>query len=116
MNNKGQALVFVILLIPLILLLFMGTIQGINVNYQKKKIISNLKTVISSCYDKCSDDNIKELLKKNNINYNFIDIKRNDDLEINIKVKADSFINDSYLNLTLVGTKVDDKIIIKRVS
>lgn len=117
MNHKGQALVLVILLIPIIFLLLFGTIETISVTYQKNKVTSNIKTIINNCYDDCTDEQIRELFKKNNIIYDNLDIKRDNDLELSIKVKISGFIKDNYLiDYRFVGTEEEDKINIKRVS
>ena len=115
MNKKGQALVFTILLIPIIIIIFIGTIESVNINYQKKRITSNIKTIIKSCFDKCSDEEIMNLLKENDISYKKLDITRDNNLAINIKAEVATIINDDYiLNISLVGTKDNENINIKK--
>ena len=49
MNNKGQALVFMIILLPIILLILIGTMEIGTLTYQKKRVNSNMKTIIKTC-------------------------------------------------------------------
>ena len=117
MNNKGQALVLVILLIPIIMIALTGALESANRTYQKKRITSNIKTILTSCLDKCSDEDIKELFKKNNISYDKLEITRDNNLKVDVEVKIDSLIREDYLQeFTYEAIKTDDKIEIKRVS
>ncbi len=117
MNNKGQALVLVILLIPIIMIVFAGAIESASITYQKNHITSNIKTILTSCLDKCSDEDIKNLLKKNNINYDKLQITRNNNLQVHVKTKIDSIIREDYfLDFTYEAIRNNDEIEIKRVS
>ncbi len=117
MNNKGQALVLVILLIPIIMIVLAGALESASITYQKNRITSNIKTILTSCFDKCSDEEIEKLFKDNNLSYEKIEITRDNNLKIDVKVEIDSLISENYFQKFIYeATKNDNKIEVKRVS
>lgn len=117
MNNKGQALVLVILLIPIIMIALAASLESASTTYQKNRITSNIKTILTSCFDKCSDEEMEKLFKDNNISYEKLEITRDDNLKIDVKVKIDSIIREDYFQeFVYEAIKNDNKIELKRVS
>ena len=115
MNNKGQALVFMIILLPIILLILIGTMEIGSLTYQKKRVNSNMKTIIKTCYD-CSEEKIKDLLQENKISYEDLEITKDNNLEIKINVKIKSIIKEYEILLKYTAEKKDNNILVKRVS
>lgn len=119
-NNKGQALVLFIALLPLILLVLLGTLEVINLAYQKSKILSTSKSIIASCLDNCADEEIKKLYQDNNLNYENMAITTEDNINIKAEFKLESMlgdlINSKYYiyNLNLIGYKDGEEIKYKR--
>ena len=115
MNNKGQALVFMIILLPIILLILIGTMEIGSLTYQKKRVNSNMKTIIKTCYD-CSEEKIKDLFEENKISYEDLEITKDNNLEIKIKVKIKSIIKEYEILLKYTAITKDNNILVKRVS
>lgn len=78
LNNKGQTLILFVVLIP-VLLMVLAIVVDVSLMYHEKiKSENTTKTIIKNVYGNRSDDNIKnqikDLFKKNNIEYKNIKI------------------------------------------
>lgn len=95
-NNRGQALVLFIALLPFIILLLGSVIELSVVTYQKTKITKTTKSIVYSCFEKCSNEEIENLFIKNHINYSSLDIDSSSDLMISISAEINSFLGDIF--------------------
>lgn len=69
MNDKGQALVEFVLVLPILVLLIFGMIEIGNIIYKKYELETHIEPVIK-LYEN-EEDVIDTYAKKNNININF---------------------------------------------
>ncbi len=115
MNNKGQALVMFVLLIP-ILVLLIGIVFDIG-NYlvQKNNYTNEIKDTIRYSLKKdLNEDEIKILLDKN-IGGNKEITKENNTLKIKVTDKiSGNFIKDYEISISFIGYKENENIIIKK--
>ena len=120
-NNRGQALVLFIALLPFIILLLGSVIELSVITYQKIKIEKVTKTIVYSCLEKCTDEEIENLFIKNNINCSEIEIDRSSGLMIGVSAEVNGFLGDLFnkgkytVNVQYTSDyDEDDKIIITR--
>ncbi len=87
MNKKGQALVEFIIILPVFLLLLMGTIDIGRIIYSKISLESQMNDIIS-LYDEGVKE--EEIIKKLKLADTSLEIKNNDDcLDFNLTKKID---------------------------
>ena len=82
MNNKGQTLVVFVLLMPIIIIIFIGIIDICNLQYEKRKLENTLDTAVE--YYKSGKD-VDKYLNKVVSDYEV----NNDNDSITIKVKKE---------------------------
>ena len=82
MNNKGQTLVVFVLLLPIVILIFIGIIDICNLQYEKRKLENTLDTAVG--YYKSGKD-VDKYLNKVVSDY---EINTDNDI-ITIKVKKE---------------------------
>lgn len=63
MNNKGQTLIFFVVILPILLLVLMFIIDLSTMNYEKNKLDNLAKECMNYKIDGKPDDKIKELIK-----------------------------------------------------
>lgn len=120
MNNKGQAFIFFIILIPIIILALGFIVELSIISYEKKRVYSISKTIILSTLEEKNKDDIIKLYDDNDIKYDNLEISFSDGVRINITVKINSFlgklINKDYylLKLDLTGYKDNGKVKFKK--
>ena len=126
MNNKGQSLVSFIIILPIILLICGALVEFSNVAYQKHRLTSVTKTIISSILlsDKSIDTNEKDDIIKmyddNSITIDELLVEDNNYLKITANIKVNSFlgkiINKDYydINVTIKGEVIDNKVVFKK--
>ena len=93
MNNKGQSLIFFVLILPIIALFFVLLIDvcsyELNHNHIKNSIHDNLKVILK---DETKDkDKIEKVIKDNIEDSNVEVIINENDIEINVSYKHKSF-------------------------
>lgn len=95
MNNKGQTLVIFIILLPIFLALYAFVIDVGLMTYENVKLKNTTKSILNSVVDKnkISEDNIKKLYKKNDINIENIEIDISNE---NIIIKNDYYIDSMF--------------------
>ncbi|MBO5096338.1 MAG: pilus assembly protein [Bacilli bacterium] len=95
MNNKGQTLVIFIILLPIFLALCAFVIDVGLMTYENVKLKNTTKSILNSVVDKnkISEDNIKKLYKKNDINIENIEIDISNE---NIIVKNNYYIDSMF--------------------
>lgn len=95
-NQKGQALVEFILIIPILLIILIGMVDFGNIIYQKYKLENNLDDLINY-YQTNQNQKITEYTNKNNI----IMTTQTNQNEITIKVQKQIPVNTPVLNRIL---------------
>ncbi|MCM1053674.1 MAG: pilus assembly protein [Ruminococcus sp.] len=87
MNKKGQALVEFIIILPIFLLLLMGTIDMGRILYTKINLESQMNDIISLYDDGMKD---KDILKKLKLEDTTLEVKNNNEyLDFNLIKKID---------------------------
>ena len=112
LNNKGQSLVILVLLLPVLFSLIALVFEIGNLNYTLNKQKKEIKQIIEYGLNNIEKENIEEEIKnllKANIKSNF-EIKINDKIKITLKDKYKTY---NY-EITYIGYKENDKIIIKQ--
>lgn len=101
MNNKGQSLVLFVILIPLILILFVGLIDLGNIYIERRNIDNTLNKAIN--YYK-EGKNIEKFINNNIDNVEDIKIVNIDnDVEITIKVNNKGIFKNNVIEITKKG-------------
>ena len=122
MNNKGQALVAFVLLLPIVFLLFAIIFDLGSLEISKQKYESEVKDTIKYGLNHLNDKNLNETLKTMldiNVQGNSkIEISENK-ISINIQTKYKSIFpnilkKDYDINITYHGYKENNKIKIKK--
>ncbi len=116
MNNKGQSLVFFILILPILALFLVFVTRMLLVeydnNHNKNVIKDNLKMILSN--DLRDLDKIKNNLA-NEIKYQTIDLFIIDDrINISISIKDNNLIKNKIINYDYCGNYVSKEIINNR--
>lgn len=113
MNNKGQTLIFFVVILPILLLVFMLVIDLSAMNYEKNKLDNLARECMTYKIDGKSDDKIKELIRlsDDNIEYEIygnkiILVKEYDPIFLKI--------NSNEIKSVYTGYKLRNKKIIKR--
>lgn len=122
MENKGQALVIFVLILPILFLLFaliweVGNL-GITTNKYETEIKDTIKYGLNNLDKEKLEENLKTLLSKNikgNINVNI----KEEVITINVKedyhgLYSNLFKEKYKIDITYIGYKENNKIIIKR--
>ena len=114
-NSKGQSLVVLIIIMPIILLM-VGFINEMSlISYNKIYLNSLTRTIIANNIDTKEKNDIIKLYSKNNIETDF-EIITDNGLEIKFTKKIDSFLGkiinkDSYeIKVDIKGVKENNKI------
>lgn len=120
MNNKGQALVIFVVILPILLIIF-TLIIDLGFLYLEKKNISNnvidsLEYYLNNIEDKNIDIKIKKILNENIKGIENIAINNtNDYIEINVfktrKSLYSIITNSTDINISYKGNKINKKII-----
>lgn len=118
MNNKGQVLVMLVIILPILLLILTFTIDYGLLSVEKRKLQNNTYEALEYYLDNYNDDNIYDKtikLLETNLNDVEISIKDTDDY-VEIEVKNNyknlySKIMNEDLNIKYIGLKTDKKII-----
>lgn len=120
MNNKGQAFILFILLLPIILIAFSFIIDIGLLNYSKKTVDMKIEKIIeNSLSNNLTENEIHELLIKNinNIEEKNI-IKEENSLEISLTIKInpifDNILKQDRYEIKYLGKKIEEKINIIR--
>jgi hypothetical protein len=117
MNNKGQTLIFFVILLPIILFVFIFLVDLANMNYEKNKLNNLAYALVSYKLDYKSDDDIKDILNKNdkdvicNITYNGVELKKKYKPIFFKILGSDEFITSKYTGYIKNGKKVIKKVI-----
>ena len=106
LNNKGQTLIFFVILIPLLLMLLAIVVDVSLMHREKIKLENTTKIIIKNVYDNKMDSDInqkiKNLYNKNDINSKNVKIRINDDyLQIGNQYEIDSIFG------KIIGFKKD---------
>lgn len=78
LNNKGQVLVFFVLLIPIFLVIFVMVIDIGNLSYQKNSLNNICNLTLDYIKDEQNIDKIKDYVKLNDNKINDIKINNNE--------------------------------------
>ena len=119
-NNHGQVLIVFVICIPIIIFLLGMLIEFSLISYNKVRLSSVTKSIITSCIDECEKDDIIKLYDENKVEYKEIDVNTDSGININIDIKVKSFLGklinkESYdINLKLNAVKENDKIVYKK--
>lgn len=112
-DNKGQTLVFFIILLPIILFILIFIIELSNMNYEKNKLDNLTYTIVSY---KLDNKNVYELLKENDKNIKLT--ISNNEIELKKKYKYIFFkilSDDEYIKSKYKGYIKNNKKVIKKV-
>ena len=116
MNNKGQSLIIFVLILPVLLLLITLVFEIGNLNYSVNKYKKEIKRTIEYGLNNIEKDNLEEILTnllKSNIKGQINIEINNQKIKINVKDKI-LFNNKFDINITYIGYKENNKIIIKQ--
>ena len=93
MDNKGQSLIFFVIILPIIAMFFVLLIDvcsyELNHNHIKNTITDNLKVILNS--DEKDNEKIENVIKSNIEDSNVEVIINENDIEINVTYKYKSF-------------------------
>lgn len=115
MNNHGQSLVVFILLLPLILLAVGVIIEESIIYYNKYRLTSITKTILSSTIETNDKNDIINLYNKNGV-YEDFDISFDNGTEVKFTSKVNSFLGkiiskDYYeIDIDIKATKENNQI------
>lgn len=119
MNNKGQALVIFLILLPIFLGLCALVIDSAYIVTNKNRLSNINEIAINDALDGKSENEVREIIKKNNKNIEIITFKRNENtVYIHLQNKINSIFGsilgyEKYeINSKLEGKLVDNKKII----
>ncbi len=116
MNKHGQTLILFVILIPIILMLLAIIVDAGVVISKKAHIKEVTKTVMKNNYSK-SDEVIKQVIEKNEIETKNLEIVRNNGLEIKNEVKVKSIfgsiigLKEYTIRINIKGTILNDKMV-----
>lgn len=113
MNNKGQTLIFFVIILPVILFIFMFTIDLGILNYEKNKLDSVAKKSMEYKLDGKNDD---EIVKFVNLNIDDAKIKIYNNKVILKKEYKSMFlkVNIDEIKSVYTGYRLNNKNIIKK--
>lgn len=118
LNNKGQALVTFVLLIPIVLIVMVIIIDIGLMGVQKRKITNVVKDTIEyGLNNNSSEEELRNLIKEN-VNYDNVDINIKDDIVINLKCSYKTifgFIKRNQLNIKYRGYRDNNQIRIEGI-
>lgn len=119
MNNKGQALVIFLILLPIFLGLCALVIDSAYIVTNKNRLSNINEIAINDALDGKSENEVREIIKMNNKNIEIITFKRNENtVYIHLQNKINSIFGsilgyEKYeINSKLEGKLVDNKKII----
>lgn len=115
-DNKGQTLVFFVILLPIILFILIFVIELSNMNYQKNKLDNLAYTLVSYKLDNVSNENIYKLMYENDKNVKGTILGTSIELKkkykpLFIKILKD----DEYIKIKYKGYIENNKKVIKKV-
>lgn len=102
MNNKGQSLVLFVVIIPLIIIMFVVTIDISRIYYEKNKL-DNINMLVIEKYFDYNDSEIQKIIEKNDDHITNIEINRENK---SIKLEKD-------INVIFIGVLNNNKYEIK---
>jgi len=100
LNNKGQALIEFVIILPIVLLILLYIIDYTRVSYQKYTLESDLNLIIT-LYQSKKTQELSDYVSNNNININYNTLNNLTTIKITKKVKY----NMPLLN-KLLGTNI----------
>ena len=115
MNKHGQVLVTFVIMIPLIIILIAMLIELSAISYNKIHLNSLTKTIIASCIDNPSKNDIINLYNRNGIKDD-IEVYLEDGIRVRFNHQIDSFLGkmigkDKYeLKIDIIGKKENDRV------
>lgn len=125
-DNKGQALVAFILILPIILVVFAIVIDFGLLSIEKRKIANNVQDCILYGLDHMDDDNLEERLRE----YMYVNIEPKNIKDLNLEITGNSititliykyknlfgFIGErsNEISVSYIGTKEDNYIELKK--
>ena len=113
MNNKGQTLVIVLLILPIVIFILLLILDYGNFVYQKKQLDNSINYAINEYYDNnLNKVELKKLIDKN-ITYKDITIKKDKNIII-IITKSFGIYNKKDYQITYSSSKINNEIIINK--
>lgn len=113
LNNRGQALVTFVILIPIVFMVMAIIIDIGLMGYQKRKITNTIKSDIKCALNKdLNEKELKELIDED-IKYEKININIDEGVSIELKYKYNmifSFVKKNELNIKYLGFKDGNQI------
>ena len=113
LNNKGQALVAFVIILPVILIIMAIIIDIGLMGVEKRKVTNVMKEAIEyGLKHDSTEEQIKDMIDKN-IKYKSIDIKSNDDIHISLEYEYKQifgFINKKNIQIKYHGYKENERI------
>ncbi|MCM1053675.1 MAG: pilus assembly protein TadG-related protein [Ruminococcus sp.] len=120
LNKHGQTLILFIILIPLMLIVMAFVVDIGLVMSEKVHLKETTKIAIINNYDSKNINDIKELIKKNNIDINNLKIEtNNNNLTIENEIKVESIfgkiigLNNYRIKIKAKGYKTGNKVIVE---
>ena len=119
-NNHGQVLILFVIFIPIIIFILGMLIEFSLISYNKVRLSSVTKSIITSCIDECEKDDIIKLYDENKVEYKNIDVTTTGGINIDIDIEVKSFLGklinkDSYdINFNIKAFKENGKIVYKK--
>ena len=122
MNNKGQTLVALIVMFPIIIIVISIVIELSSLAYERHRFISTSKTILDNIFEtnKNLDSNLKDdiikLYDENNITIDNIVVENNESIKIIASEKVPSIMGkiikkDYYdIKINIVGYLEDNKV------
>lgn len=102
-NNKGQALVEFVMLLPILLIIIMYIVDSSKIAIQKNEIENNIN-VVTNLYSNKNIEELNNYIKENNLEINYI---KQDNLTT-ITIKKDTNFTMPLLK-KILGNKIETK-------
>ncbi len=97
MNNKGQALVEFIIILPVLMLIILGMVDFGNIIYKKYSLEEDLDVLVSLYQDDKTDE-MNDYALKNNLGLNFLYEDGNTTIVVSEKFKINTPLLNKVLN------------------
>lgn len=97
MNNKGQALVEFIIILPVLMLIVLGMVDFGNIIYKKYSLEEDLDVLVSLYQDDKTDE-MNDYALKNNLGLNFLYEDGNTTIVVSEKFKINTPLLNKVLN------------------
>lgn len=99
-NNKGQALIEFVIVLPIVLLILLYIIDFTRVSYQKYELESDLNLIVT-LYESKKNQEIDEIKNKKNITINYNTINNMTTIKITKKVRYNMPLLNNILGTNL---------------